>query len=159
MDLRPCDGCGERGFTGRSTVLLVDGELCSRHTGPCRRCSTPRTFTFRLPEDARLPVERAVTFGGPEPSELLDPGEWLSVADLASRHAVDDSDLALAAAAVDEVLKFIPEGADQVPAGTFWTEDGRDAHEREPGRFRRHRLEAVAATYRDLAARMRDSGR
>jgi hypothetical protein len=157
MDLRPCDACGHRGFSGDSAMVFVDGELCSRYAGACPRCGTERAFTFRVPEEIRLPLERDVVFGGPEPSELLDPGEWLTVADLAAgRPDPDDDDLALAAAAIDEVLKFLPEGAEEVPLEALRTEDGREVYEREPGRFRKVRLEAVATTYRDLVAGMRE---
>jgi hypothetical protein len=157
MDLRPCDACGHRGFSGDSAMVFVDGELCSRYSGACPRCGTERKFTFRVPEEVRLPLERDIVFGGPEPSELLDAGEWLTVADLAAgRPEPDDADLALAAAAIDEALKFIPEGADEVPPETLRTEDGREVYEREPGRFRRARLAAVASTYRDIVAGMRE---
>lgn len=156
MDLRPCEACGHHGFSGDSAMVLVDGELCSNYSGSCPRCGMHRAFTFRLPEEIRLPLERDVVFGGPEPSELLDAGEWLTVADLAAgRPDADDEDLALAAAAIDEVLKFVPDDADAVPEEALRTEDGRQVYAREPGRFRRNRLEAVAATYRRLVAELR----
>jgi hypothetical protein len=159
MDIRPCETCGERGFSGASAVVYVDGELCSQYTGTCPRCGGDRRFVFRLPDEPWLPLERDVAFGGPAPSELLDAGEWLIVADLASgRPQPDDADLALAAAAIDEVLKFIPDGADAVPPEAIHTEDGRQAYEREPGRFRRTRLAAVAATYRELGGQPRLPG-
>jgi hypothetical protein len=159
MDLRPCETCGERGFSGASSVVPVDGELCSRYTAPCRRCGTLRTFTFRLPEQIHVPLEPDVSFGGPEPSELLDPGEWLMAADLAAAGApeADAADLSLAASALDEVLKFIPAGAGEVPPEALRTAAGREVYEREPGRFRRARLAAVAATYREAAGRLRAS--
>lgn len=159
MDLQPCATCGEHGFSGESAVVLVDGLLCSRYTGDCRRCGTPRQFVFRLPEEIRLPVERDIVFGGPEPSELLDPGEWLVVADRAASTPasgdaeLDREDVALAAAAIDEVLKFVPDGAEEVPATAFRSETGHQAYAEEPGRFRRGRLVAVASTYRRLADR------
>lgn len=156
MDFRPCEGCGERGFSGRSALVLVEGELCSQYTGACRRCGLPREFTFRVPEEVRPRLERDVTFGGPEPSELLDPGEWLLVADLTAAGGADDSDLMVAAAAVDEALKFIPEGADQVPPEAIRSSEGRQVYAQDPGRFSRRRLAAVAATYRAQAAKLRD---
>ena len=136
---------------------MVDGVLCSRYTGSCRRCGRRREFTFRLPEEISLPVGPDVTFGGPEPSELLDPGEWLMVADLAAKGAADASDLTLAAAATEEALKFIPEGADQVPPEAIRSVDGQQIYAEDPGRFRRRRLEVVAATYRELAAKFTSS--
>jgi hypothetical protein len=159
MDLQPCDNCGEHGFTGDSAVVLVEGTLCSRYTGDCGRCGNRRQFLFRLPAEIMLPVERDVVFGGADASELLDPGEWLTVADRAAslpatgNADLDREDVALAASAIDEVLKFIPEGAEDVPVGAFRSTTGQRLYAQEPGRFRRDRLAAVAATYRGLAER------
>jgi hypothetical protein len=156
MDLQPCETCGQHGFSGQSAVVLVDGQLCSRYTGDCARCGSRRQFLFSLPEEIRLPVERDIVFGGPEPSELLDPGEWLLVADRAASAASsgdpqsDREDVALAAAAMDEVLKFVPDGADEVPVEAFRSATGQEMYAQEPGRFRRNRLAAVASTYRGL---------
>jgi phage FluMu protein Com len=140
MDLQPCDACGYLGFTGS----MATARAVARFSGQCPRCKTVRQFTFRLP-DRTYPG-----FGGADPSELLDPGEWLVVADLAARHAPvpDAADYALAAAAVDEVLKFIPSGGDAVPPEALHTATGRAAYELEPGRFHKTRLAAVADTYR-----------
>src|SRR5687767_13618416 len=57
--------------------------------------------------------------------------------------------MADAAAAVEEVLKFIPPGQDKVPASAFFTGEGQDVYAREVGRFTRARLEAVLETYRN----------
>jgi hypothetical protein len=140
MDLRPCEACGYLGFTGSGAAFL--GVV--RFSGGCARCRTVREFTFRMPATA------FDGFGGDAPSELLDPGEWLLVADLAARQAPapDAADYALAAAAIDEVLKFIPTGADAVPAEALHTATGRAAYQQEPSRFRRSRLALVAASYR-----------
>jgi hypothetical protein len=68
-----------------------------------------------------------VHFGGDQPSQLLDPGEWLIVADDHARHApasglLSDARLArdrhalhTAIAALDEVQKFVPPGAAEIP--------------------------------------------
>lgn len=159
MDFKPCEACGERGFSGRGGMVLVDGELCSRYAGGCRRCRLPREFTFRVPREVRLDLTlgQEVTFGGTEPSELLDPGQWLLVADLTARGAQDDSDLMAAAAAVDEVLKFIPAGAESVPQEMIRSQDGLQMYASDPGRFDRRRLDVVAATYREHAAKLREA--
>jgi hypothetical protein len=140
MDLQPCEACGYLGFTGSGAAAR--GVI--RFSGPCPRCRADREFTFRMPDKV------FDGFGGDAPSELLDPSEWLVVADLAARHAPvpDAADYTLAAAAIDEVLKFIPSGADAVPPEALHTATGRAAYEQEPGRFRRSRLAAVAASYR-----------
>jgi len=166
MDLRPCT-CGEPGFPRESAVVELDGELASRYSGTCPACGTYREYVFRLPEDVVLPRPGAVVFGDGTPSELLDPGEWLWVADRyagaspADVSRLDPEDrrrarqqLAAAAAAMDEVLAFVPADAEEVPPGEFRTELGRAVHAEEPGRFARDRLEVVRDTYREMLAEL-----
>jgi hypothetical protein len=168
MDLHPCE-CGEARFPRSSSVVETgDGDLASRYAGTCPQDGRQREFTFRLPQQI-LPPPRdgSVRYGGPEASELLDPGEWLSVADAYARNvpadtaALNSDDLARAkamldraAAAIDEVLKFIPAGADRVPEQAFVTDRGRAAYSKERGRFRAPRLEAVRSTYANIAAQL-----
>lgn len=164
MDLRPC-ACGERRFERRSAVVKIDGDLASRYTGACARCGATRTFEFRIPEEILQPPADAVLFGGDRPSELLDPGEWLSVADdcarsvpaglkldgdalRAARHA-----LHTAIAALDEVCKLAG-GAPEVPPAAFSTPLGRAIWDKEPGRFRLVRLAAVRQAYADAISRL-----
>jgi hypothetical protein len=154
MDLTPCESCGYLGFpTGPATPVFVEGVLHSQFEGTCPNCGIDRAFEFRRDMDLRLPHKHSVEFGDERPSELLDPGEWLTLAGRAARRspAPTSDDLQLAAAAIEEVLKFIPDGADRVPAECFHTEAGRELFATEPGRFRRSRLVAVAQTYRDIA--------
>ncbi|GAB1640875.1 hypothetical protein [Krasilnikovia sp. MM14-A1259] len=161
LELHGCD-CGERTFTPDSAVVVLDnGDLGRRYTGTCPRCGATRDYTFRLPAE---PVPAAgFSYGGAEPSELIDPGEWLTVSDAyadqapaqaaglspdQARHA--QAVLARAVAALDEVLKFIPDGAEAVPESAFVTGPGQEAYRREPGRFRRDRLAAVRHAYAGL---------
>jgi hypothetical protein len=164
MDLHGCS-CGQSGFARDSAVVaLDDGDLARRYTGACTACGSPREFVFRLPaEPSTVPAGR-MSFGGDEPSRLIDPGEWLAVADAWAAQAPagpaglapeqlrqGQAALDRAAAALDEVLKFVPEGADAVPGGAFFSDRGREIFAREPGRFRRNRLAAVRDTYAGLA--------
>jgi hypothetical protein len=145
MEQRPC-GCGDVVFDRRSAVVMRGEVLCSEYTGPCARCGTIRVFVFRLPARVLPPPADRVRFGGDEPSELLDPGEWMLIADEhAKRTPGSPRDLAVALAAIEEVLKFAD--SDRVPVEAFTSERGRAAYDAEPGRFRRIRLEAVAAAY------------
>jgi hypothetical protein len=163
MSLQPCPSCGETRCDFHSAVVTLEGVLASRYTGKCPRCGTDRVYEFRIPDTILLPPADRVVFGGAEPSQLLDPGEWLSYADYwarrvpahhsaltggqrsAARHA-----LATALAAVEEVVKFIPDGVDEVPVEMFATRAGRAVRDLEPGRFGRARLKAVRDTYAGL---------
>ena len=106
---------------------------------------------FGLPERETAP-EGWPTFGGPEPSQLIDAGEWLWVADHVASSVPPDPEegaraLSMARAAVEEVLKFVPGGWDRVPDQGFWTERGLRVRTAEPGRFRVERLLVVRDTY------------
>jgi hypothetical protein len=165
MDQRPC-ACGECRFARASTVVTVDDALASRYTGACARCGAARRFEFRLPDQIMPPPSTGVVFGGPEPSELLDPGEWLSVADDYARSVPVDTRLdgdalraarhrlAVAIAALDEVKKFVPPFAVEVPPSAFTTPLGRAIWDKEPGRFRVPRLDAARGAYLEAAKRL-----
>lgn len=157
LDLHPCE-CGSVETTWENGLVAVDGGLASRYWGACDDCGRRREYLFGLPERPVMPSGYP-TFGGEEPSQLLDAGEWLWVADLSAGNVpVDDADearrtLAVATAAVEEVVKFIPPGADEVPDEAFWSQRGREMRAAEPGRFQLDRLLIVRDSYRDLAAR------
>jgi hypothetical protein len=159
LDLRPCD-CGSVETRWESGVVAVGATRAAAYSGTCSSCGAEREFVFALPEREVIP-EAFPTFGGPEPSQLLDAGEWLWVADLTAGNVPPDDPeaahraLTIARAAVDEVVKFIPDGEDDVPDRAFWSERGARVRAEEPGRFRRERLMIVRDTYRDLAAEHR----
>ncbi len=154
MDMYPCE-CGGQDAARDSAV----GETVVRYTCVCRACGRTRDFEFRQPEAPARPVDGAWAVG-PAPSELLDAGEWLWVADMfggapaepaglsPAELAQARADLAAAGAAVEEVLKFLPPDANEVPAEAFWTERGRELRAAAPSRFLRGRLEAVRDSYR-----------
>ncbi len=150
MELHSCS-CGESAFEAHSAVVQEQGVLLSRYTGRCPRCGARREFLFELPEQIRAIALDGLDFGGSDPSRLLDAGEWLAVSDrYAKRVPRTPGDLSIAIAALEEVLKFIPEGADRAPAGAFRSAQGRAVRDAEPGRFRRARLEAAGEVYREL---------
>jgi hypothetical protein len=162
MELHGC-ACGHNEFARESAVVaLPDGDLGRRYSGACAGCGRDREFIFRLPAEPQMP---AAGFGGAEPSELIDPGEWLTVADAYASQAPADPAgltperraharglLTRAASALDEVLKFLPDGGAEVPAGAFFSERGREVYGREPGRFRGDRVRAVRDAYAGLAS-------
>jgi hypothetical protein len=152
MDLRPCS-CGEVQFDRHASEVTEEGVLCSRYAGPCARCGQPREFVFEGPATPRPSRGDTVEFGGSEPSRLLDPGEWMMVAlERAKRQPSTREDLAFARAAVEEVVKFLPAGAERVPDEAF-TERGRALAGAEPGRFRRARLATTLQAWADILAR------
>jgi hypothetical protein len=161
MDLHPC-ACGETRFDRRQALVDRDGALVSRYAGTCAGCGAERSFEFRLADGPEPFAEDAVAYGGAEPSAILDPGQFLAVADRrasavpasatsAEEQARGRDAMKVAIGALREVLKFIPEGADRVPADAFTSDQGRAVYRREPGRFDRARLEAVLAAYVESA--------
>ncbi len=166
MDISPC-ACGETQLARDSTLLASGDDMLRQYAGACPRCGAAREFLFRLPAMPTPSSPGRVSFGGDEPSELLDPGQWLWVAEAyADLHPADPADFApgeaqraradleYALAAVDEVVKFVPAGAQAVPESAFRSERGRAAYQREPYRFGLAVLVAVRDTYRDLLGRL-----
>ncbi|GAA1512248.1 hypothetical protein GCM10009677_51550 [Sphaerisporangium rubeum] len=158
LDLHPCAACGSVDVTWQDALVTSGGSAATRYSGICPGCGAAREYVFASPRREVVAAGFPV-FGGPEPSRLLDAGEWLWVADLtagnvpagdpvAARRA-----LAVAAAAVEEVVKFIPPGADRVPDEAFWSDRGRRVRAAEPGRFQVDRLLVVRDTYRELGSR------
>jgi hypothetical protein len=155
VQLHPC-ACGERLFvwSHHGQVGHPQGML-SVYEGSCGRCGASRRFEFVLPADQPPPP----AMGGPEPSAVIDPAQFL----VAARQAVsavragaapsppDAADaVGFAIAALEEVLKFIPRNGDRIPVETFFSVEGRHEHELDPDQFRRDRLLAELTGYRAL---------
>jgi hypothetical protein len=160
MDLHPCDRCGGIEVAWESALIDDGGSPARRYWGACGDCGANREFVFALPEtQVSTEAESTVSFGGPEPSRLLDPGEWLLVADLCAQAGAGQDDearynLEVAVAAMAEILKFAPACPDAVPASAFTSARGRTVYQQEPGRFDRRRLQVVRASYRDSLDRL-----
>lgn len=163
MDIHPCS-CAEVSFDVHHRLRTEpDGTLVAVYEGLCRRCGLPRQFTFAL-DPATPPPPPA--FGGAAPSQIICPGQFALVADVEARSAALSPDgldprerarnrafLARAVAAQEEVAKFVPYGADAVPASAFTSPEGRALYARDPGRFDADRLAAVIDEYRALLTR------
>jgi hypothetical protein len=159
MDFHPCV-CGEADWSNLKQGLnLLGPTMASVFAGPCRRCGTPREFLFQVLEPSAQP--RAGSFGGPEPSAILDPGQFLTASDLwakavpGSAAGLDKTarrkagaSLGMAIAALEEVLKFIPPGAQEIPPQSFRSAESERMRSEMPGQFRRIRLEARLQAYR-----------
>jgi hypothetical protein len=173
LDLHPCERCGAADVAWESAMIDDGRAQAYRYHGTCATCGALREFFFAVPSQptprrAATGPDGGVSFGGPEPSQLLDPGEWLLVAEMCARVAtVPDGSaadspaqrearesLTVAAAAVDEVLKFVPAGTNTVPESAFWSARGRAVLHQEPGRFHRRRLLIIRDSYEESLARM-----
>jgi hypothetical protein len=175
MGLRPCT-CDATEFAERtSTPVTVDGERGERFTGRCGRCGRQREFTFgRPPAPTELSFD--VWYGGDSPSRLIDPGEWFGVAELyaaaGQRVPADDATgveileiyrlLTNSLAALDEVMKFLAEGATAVPVEALWSRPGLLVYEMVPDRFTRTSLERTRSELQQrleaFVARFDDAG-
>ena len=115
-----------------------------------------------MPEDAKQ-MPDAVYGDGDEPSRVIDPGEWLGIADLYGERAAEvlvagdlDTDainvvyyaLSARVAAFDEILRFLADG-DVVPEWMFQSITGRAVYEASPERFSRASLLAERGALRD----------
>ncbi|OLE29397.1 MAG: hypothetical protein AUG44_04295 [Actinobacteria bacterium 13_1_20CM_3_71_11] len=155
LGLVPC-ACGEVDFDAGTEVLSHTPPVV-RYLGNCSRCGQFRGFILEIvnpPDDEDLPF----AFGyGAEPSTLIDAGIWLVVAQQLAEGAHEasvagDEAAPLAhelmvstAAAVDEIVKFLPDDAEAVPDEAFWTEGGRAARRAAPDWFTRAYLVVLQA--------------
>lgn len=162
IELHPC-ACGERALETRHHLVALDDGLGAIYEGTCARCGMARRFEFVL--DPEIPP--GDKFGGSRPSSILDAGQYLAVADDASKRVpadaanLDDDQrrtahwwMTRAVNALEEVIKAIPAGADAVPEAAMFSELGKQVYAREPGRFRGARLTAVLHVYRELRDQM-----
>lgn len=127
--------------------------LVSVYEGVCPQCGRTRSFEFTVSEGLP-PVPSA--FDGLEPSRIIDPGEFLWISDristesglrmlntpLAGHREVCPA-TAYAIAALEEVAKFPPEGADRIPEDQFTSKRGREMYEQDPTRFTRKEITAA----------------
>jgi hypothetical protein len=165
ISLRPCI-CGETEFEDRtSQTVAAGGVSAKRISGHCANCGRYREFTFRMSDESRE-ISFEIRYGiGDEPSQLLDPGEWLGISDAATLAAQERLDfgelnenddvtrvyylLTSALAAVEETMKFLPGGpsgdgtaadGEMIPEGAFRSQADRLVFEAVPERFQRGRL-------------------
>ena len=143
MRLHPCK-CGRRvdvASLGHVTAIADDRQLISSFSGRCASCDNPLQFDFLIADDA--PKGRT-SFGGSSPSAIIDPGEFY----LASDDFAKAGDVELAIACLEEILKFIPAGEENVPASAFHSAAGARLKLERPGRFANYLIEARIAAYR-----------
>jgi hypothetical protein len=167
--------CGSTAKTGigHATGVIAQG-LTSEHEFVCGGCGAERRFVFRIPG---LAPRYQDMYGGPDPSQIIDAGEWRMVALHAMEWGLrlqressgvrkmfhrDDTKPEIrrafeeALAAYQEVLKFIPPGGDEVPDSAFFTAAGRRIRAQEPEMaFARSFLDAMIDGVRSDLAEIR----
>ncbi|MGW1004938.1 hypothetical protein [Streptomyces sp. NPDC002520] len=149
MDLHACV-CGADSFERAHRLEQRDGVMVAVFEGVCGQCGRPRAFDFRMTDD--LPPAPPA-FGGPEPSHIIDPGEFMWVSDEVgtdagirllntppAEHGRYRAAVVYAFAALEEVAKFLPDDADRIPEELFTSDRGRETYRKNPSRFERTRL-------------------
>lgn len=110
----------------------------------CRHCERPTEFRFDCPAAAD---ESASLNPGPQPSRLIDLGQWLSLVSLLQEQAAKADSPAqarrLAAQAgqcIEEALKFYSADNELPATSAFFTEASQRAFAEHPETFARQRL-------------------
>jgi hypothetical protein len=165
--LRECRACGSTDRDITDEFEVTDDGSFAEYTAFCRDCTNIDVYRFALPETDPQSGEQGVVFGGPEPSAIIDAGEWLVLSNNLAQGTPSEpdgmtdqerSDAALAvqtaAAAVREVVKFIEPGRERLPYSALWTDVGRKEFDRDPWRFSRPRLAVIERAYLDVAERL-----
>jgi hypothetical protein len=155
--------CTDSGSTVDETISYSEdgNEWVAHHDLKCLDCGLEWHFDVTVdPEPDRVDGAPEQYRYDPEPSRLIDAGQWylMFVGGLAMAREVQERQgpngpfdlLELermidgfdsGRAALDEVLKFIPAGQDRVPDSAVWTDQGRWAYGEESAQFTRDRLE------------------
>jgi hypothetical protein len=166
LSLLPCDRCGETGTDWEyGARTSVDGRIIDQYVGECPSCGADRAATFARAGDPPPGAGTVSRFGGAQPSELLDAGQWLAVAGSVEALATMDGTslrdrltcVEYARDAYLEALKFLPPGAQSVPESALFSEEGRRAARAEPLNLTRDWIEAQASDAGDWADRLRAS--
>jgi hypothetical protein len=166
LQLQICEVCGRVALEQQPGVAggQLDGEPVTWLATVCANCGNRTRFAFRLPAEAAVAPPGQVLFGGGGPSQLIDPGQWLRMADVVTQRLPPQEELSphldpalrdrvhLAAAAVAEVLRFIKPGEDRVPGYEFWTDSGRQMYDEARWRFDKESLEFELDRYRRALA-------
>ncbi|MFC7528579.1 hypothetical protein [Actinoplanes sp. GCM10030250] len=160
LELQTCPQCGAPALEVTAHWLAdEDGALLSCYESRCEQCATTADFEFTVAGEPPAPPQ----FGGPEPSQLIDAGQFLTVArDLAAAVPADPARcpaderadareaMVIAVAALSEVRKFLPADAHEVPQSAFFTPSGRAVYSADPAQFTRRRLTALDNGYRQI---------
>ncbi|GAB2935779.1 hypothetical protein GCM10027280_24620 [Micromonospora polyrhachis] len=171
LTLTPCPGCAGPGLRPREIATLT-GDAGKRweYHAICARCGRSETFTFAL---AAEPAPAYPEFGGATPSQLLDAGQFLVLAEVVADTVAADpyeidlpgpdavgtiaqelararDDIGVAVAAAAECLKFVPAGATAVPRSALWSPAGLARFDADPEAFERRHLLSTLGAFREV---------
>jgi hypothetical protein len=164
----PCRVCGLAALEVRGfSYETVGGFELDQIETACLNCGDVDEHPYRLPMLQAESKGGHLRYGGPEPSELLDPGDWLLLAsallaDVPQEHLaavpVDQRTayrnlVDAAVSAVEEALKFLDDGAATIARDAFWSNAGYELFVRSPELFRRERLNDQLRHHQDLLRR------
>jgi len=158
LTVTPCAAC-RHGALVVSAPVAGDAPEVVGFTTTCRNCGVAETFWFRLPEAVGPADLRAdpVSSNAPistvaEPSRLIDPVQWVTLAQLelesvAATPSAGEQRWARirAAQCLDEALKFYTPDNELPPEDALLAESSRAALREFPQRFARPRLAAQRA--------------
>ncbi|MEU9702684.1 hypothetical protein [Streptomyces sp. NPDC047981] len=169
MDLHRCAECGSGYFDRQHRLEQHGDDIVAVYEGACRQCGTVRRFDFRMAEEIPPPPP---AFGGAQPSQIIDPGEFEKVAGRIaesagvqllnspkSEHYKLRDAVAYTVAAYEEMLKFLPPGGDSIPAAAFTSEVGKARYQADPGNYDRDILEMNVEYARVVLANIDKAGR
>jgi len=167
LKVTPCPACAqgpwelqvERPATVEGSARSPGGQVRSLRA-KCLHCGAQQEFIFHCanpdPEDPPRPALERIN-PGPEPSEIIDLGQWLSLFHLLVDQAHRSPDAAesrrvafQAAQCLDEALKFYTEDDELPPRAAFRTEASRRAFAEHPEKFARQRLRDMRSRLPDL---------
>lgn len=168
IGLRKCE-CGRCDYMrSKSSSQMQDGHMGHSSDGICLQCKKDRHFSFGKVRDKWQPFDSADPRYGPPGtvSEILDPGDWLRIYErtaaglprlwrpvLPARRFGAQIATGLTRSALDEVLRFIPDGEDEVPVHLRETEWGEHYMAKHPEWFTRRWLNDAYAHYQKLFER------
>lgn len=159
LQVTPCAACGHGALTV-SGPFGTEHPRCVRFETVCRNCGTATPFRFETPaplspaelrahpQSSQAPISTVR-----EPSRLVDPIQWVTLAHLAIESIEVTPSAAeqrwariRAAQCLDEALKFYEDDNELPPSAALRTESSRTALHDHPQRYARSRLAALRAS-------------